>query len=201
MKKKNVKDNGQQPERGKGRSEKVVVLRQELEDIRNKADERDEYYNKYLKVMADYENTRKRIEKETVNHMKFANEAIIAGLFPIVDNFDMALMAMDKAEDKAAVMEGIKLVQKEFHKILDDNGVKKIPTDGEMFDPHVHEAVFAVEDDRYPDGKIVEEMRAGYTLNDRLLRAAQVKVVKNTVREEAQNTEDRGQEPEEGPQD
>ena len=110
--------------------------------------------------------------------MKFANEDIISRLFPIMDNFDMAFESMEKAEDKMAVMEGMKMVQKEFHKILEENGVKKIETAGKEFDPNVHEAVLAVPTDEVPDGTIVEETRAGYMLNDRLLRPAQVTVAK-----------------------
>jgi molecular chaperone GrpE len=156
----------------------------ELEELRKKAAERDEYHNKWLNVHADYENARKRMEKERTDYLKFAHEDIVGQLFPIVDNFDMALAAMDKAEDKAAVMDGIKLVQKEFHRILDDNGVRKIETKGAMFDPNLHEAVAVVETDDVPDGQIVDEVRAGYTLNDRLLRPAQVRVAKNAVEED-----------------
>jgi molecular chaperone GrpE len=157
----------------------VEIPEKELEELRKKAEERDEYYNKWLKVHAEYENTRKRIEKEKWEHMKFSNEELISQLFPIVDNFDMALTAMEKAEDKEAVMVGIKLVQKEFHKILDENGVEKIKTAGEHFDPNVHEAVSIVTTGEHPDGLVLEEVRAGYTLNKRLLRPAQVKVAKN----------------------
>ncbi|MGD2279469.1 MAG: nucleotide exchange factor GrpE [Candidatus Omnitrophota bacterium] len=159
----------------------------EYEEIKKKAEERDEYYNKWLKAHADYENARKRMEKEKWDHRKFANEGIISRLFPIVDNFDMALAAMEKAEDKEAVMDGIKLVQKEFHRILDENGVEKIKTVGEQFDPNFHDAVSVVETEEEPDGVIVDEVRAGYTLNKRLLRPAQVRVAKNISHVEGGN--------------
>ena len=159
--------------------ENIVLSGSEFEELKKKADERDEFYNRWIKVHADYENTRKRMEKEKLGYVKFANEMLIGNLFPIVDNFDMALLAMDTAKDKEAVMDGIRLVQKEFHKVLEDNGVEKIKTDGEQFDPHVHEAVLAVESDEHSDGMVTEEVRAGYKLNDRLLRPAQVKVAKN----------------------
>ena len=163
---------------------KVAVTEKEYEELVRKADERDEFHNKWLNVHAEYENTRKRIEKEKTNCIKFANEDIIGQLFPIVDNFDMAFTAMEQAEDKTAMMDGIKLVQKEFHRILECNGVARIKTEGEQFDPNVHEAVLMVETTEYPDGAILEEMRAGYTLNGRLLRPAQVKVAKNVEEED-----------------
>ena len=161
----------------------VEIPKKELEELKKKAEERDEYYNKWLNVHAEYENTRKRIEKEKLDHMMFSNENLIAQLFPIVDNFDMAFAAMETAEDKKAVMEGIKLVQKEFHRILEENGVEKIKTEGQLFDPNVHDAIFSVEADDKPEGTILEEVRAGYLLNNRLLRPAQVKVSKKTVAE------------------
>ena len=156
------------------------ITAEELSALKKKAAEKDEYYDKWLNVHAEYENTKKRLEKEKYEHIRFANEGIIARLFPIMDNFDMAFAAMEKAEDKGAMLEGIKLVQKEFHRVLEDSGVKKIETTGKQFDPNVHEAVIAVETDEVPDGEIVEEVRSGYMLNDRLLRAAQVRVAKNT---------------------
>ncbi|MEA3489712.1 MAG: nucleotide exchange factor GrpE [Candidatus Omnitrophota bacterium] len=158
--------------------EKAELARKDYEDLKKKAAERDEYHDKWLKVHAEYENTHKRMEKEKIDHIRFANEDIISRLFPIVDNFDMAFAAMEKARDKAAVMDGIRLVQKEFHRILEETGVSKIKTVGEKFDPHVHEAVTAVEAPGHPDGIILEEVRAGYKLNDRLLRPAQVVVAK-----------------------
>ncbi len=160
--------------------EQVSLTKAEYDELKKKSSERDEYYNKWLMVHAEYENTRKRLEKEKFDHMKFANEDIIAQLFPIVDNFDMALVAMDKAEDKAAVMDGIKLVQKEFHRILEENGVLKIKTVGEKFDPHIHEAVQAVEKEDVPEDTILEEVRSGFLLNGRLLRPAQVIVAKKS---------------------
>ncbi|MBU1084341.1 MAG: nucleotide exchange factor GrpE [Candidatus Omnitrophota bacterium] len=167
----------------KKKEEKPILGPDEVsEDIallKEKADKCDEYESKYLKVHAEYENTRRRLEKEKNDHMKFANENIIARLFPIMDNFDMAFVSMEKAEDKSAVMEGIKMVQKEFHKVLGDNGVEKISTEGQKFDPNFHEAVMMVETEEYPDGAIMEEVRSGYTLNGRLLRPAQVKIAKN----------------------
>lgn len=161
------------------KTDKVEISASEYEELKKASLERDEYHDKWLKVHAEYENTRKRMEKEKFNHMQFANENIITQLFSIVDNFDMALASMNTAKDKAAVMDGIVLVQKEFHRILEDNGVKRIKTDKEQFDPNVHEAILGVETDEYADGEIIAEVRAGYKLNDRLLRPSQVKVAKS----------------------
>ena len=111
--------------------------------------------------------------------MKFANENLISQLFSIVDNFDMAFSSIKETEENKSIIEGIKLVQKEFHRILKDNGVEIIETEGKMFDPNIHEAVIAVENTEVVDGMIIEQMRTGYLLNGRLLRPAQVKIAKN----------------------
>lgn len=171
MKEKKEKENKE-----KGLSD---ISPEEWEEISRKAAERDDYHNRYLKVHAEYENTRRRLEKEKFDNIRFANEDIISKLFPIMDNFDMAFAAMEKAEDKTAVLDGIKMIQKEFHKVLEDHGVKRIKTVGEKFDPNLHEAVTLVETPESADGEIIEEVRTGYLLNERLLRAAQVSVAKN----------------------
>lgn len=163
----------------KNDEKKITLTQQEYDELKTRAEERDDCHNKWLSVHAEYENTRKRMERDKTDSMRFANEGIIAQLFPIMDNFDMAFAAMDKAEDKEALLDGIKLVQKEFHRILEDNGVKRIKTEGEFFDPNIHEAITAEETDEYPDGTILKEFRPGYMLNDRLLRPAQVIVAKN----------------------
>ena len=181
----NKKNNNQgkesQPDAGEVKNEKLaeeLLASAELDELRKKASECDELHNKWLSALAECENMRKRVEKEKVNFLKFANEDIIMELFPIMDNFDWAISMMDKAEDKMAVIDGIKMVQKEFHRVLEGNGVTRIKTEGEKFNPHLHEAAEIIETDKYPDGAVIEEMRPGYTLNDRLIRPAQVKVAK-----------------------
>jgi molecular chaperone GrpE len=156
----------------------VEMSKGEYEQLRKRAEERDDFYTRWLKTHAEYENTRKRLEKEKSEHMKYANEALVFELFPIVDNFDMALASMEKARDKSAVMQGIRMVQKEFHKVLEENGVEKIDPVGGEFDPNLHEAVSIRYSDGEEDDMVVEEVRPGYLLNGRLLRPAQVVVSK-----------------------
>ncbi len=164
------------PEKAQKKSKRLSS--KEEKELRQKAAERDDYQQKWMQVHAEYENTRKRLEKEKSNHIRFANEDLISQLISLVDNFDMAIGAMKNAEDKEAVMDGICMVSKEFHRILEGNGVEKIKTVGEEFDPNVHEAVFMEETDKYPEGAVVGEVRGGYMLNERLLRPAQVKIAK-----------------------
>lgn len=177
--------------KARDKKEKMIEIPvSELEDLKARAAERDEFECRWVKVHADYENTRKRLEKEKSDYMRFANEGLVAQLFPIVDNFDMALVAMDNARDKEAVMDGIKLVQKAFHRILDDNGVSKIESRGKKFDPNLHEAVVMEDTTCMPDNTVIEEIRPGYLLNNRLLRPAQVKVARNPVEAQKDKSDD-----------
>ena len=148
-----------------------------------------EYKDKWLRALADYDNLKKRAQKEKQDFLKFSNQFLIAELFPIMDSFDSAIVSIEKSNDKESFLKGIKMLQKEFHRVLEVNGLKKIKSLGEKFDPNMHQAEEEIVTDKYPEGTVAEEILSGYTLSDRLLRPAVVKVAKGR----AQKTEDRGQ--------
>jgi len=146
-----------------------------------------DYKDKWLRALAEYENLKKRAEKEKSETIKFSTQFLIIELFPIMDSFDSAIKTIEKSNDKESFLKGIKLLQGEFHRVLDVNGLKKIKTVGEKFDPNLHEAEEEISTDKFPEGVIVEEIRSGYTLNDRLLRPALVKVSKGTLKKEKED--------------
>jgi len=137
-----------------------------------------DYKDKWLRALAEYENLKKRSEKEKSETVKFSTQFLIMELFPIMDSFDSAIKAIEKSNDRESFLKGIKMLQGEFHRVLEVNGLKKIKTSGEKFDPNFHEAQGKIFTDKFPEGFIAEELRSGYTLNDRLLRPALVKVSK-----------------------
>ena len=143
-----------------------------------KKEENLDYKDSCLRALADYDNLKKRVEREKSEYVRFSNQLLIAELFPIMDSFDTAINAVENSNDKESFLKGLKMLQGEFHRILEVNGLKKIKTVGEKFDPNFHEASEEVESDKFPEGITVEEVRSGYTLNDRLLRPAVVKVSK-----------------------
>jgi molecular chaperone GrpE len=110
--------------------------------------------------------------------------------FPIMDSFDSAVSSIETSNDKEAFLKGLKMLQKEFHRILEVNGLKKLKSVGEKFNPHFHEAEAEIHTDKFPEGIIVEEIRGGYTLNERLLRPALVKVSKGVIKEEDSDGKD-----------
>jgi len=156
------------------------MTKHKKEDMKIKAEElekqSEEFRDKYFRVLAEYDNAKKRMEKDTIEIIKFSNESIIRELIPIIDNFDRAYEAAKNHEHDETFSKGVEIILKDFHKLLENNGVSKIKTVGEKFDPHIHEAVTAEYTDKYPEDTIIDEISAGYTLNGRLLRAAKVKI-------------------------
>lgn len=167
-------------EKSQKKKTKITLSKEEFDKLNDKAKSSDEYYDKWLRLQAELENTRKRLDKEKQEFFKFANEDLIIRLFPIVDNFDRALASVKHTKESDAVLEGIKIVQKELHSLFKDHGVEAVRAVGEKFNPHLHEAIAVVQTDEYPEDTVVEEIQTGYTLKGRLMRPSIVKVSKRS---------------------
>ena len=158
--------------------EKVTITGTEYNDLKAKAQERDAFYDKYLRGQAELENAKKRLEKERADFIKYANESFVIELLPILDNLEMAEKHIKEAKDFDAVREGVDMIQTQIQKFLKDIGVERVKASGEKFDPNLHEPIETEESSDLEEGLIVEELKPGYKLNGRLLRPASVKVVK-----------------------
>ena len=159
---------------------KVIQLRQEIEKERRLATE----YKRHLQSLAaDFENYRKRVEKEREDFIKFSKEDLIYEFLPILDNFEMALHHVKNTTKPEKIIEGIELVERQFHSILKKEGLQVIETKGKKFDPHIHEAIMHEETDKHPEGFIIEELRKGYILSGKVVRPAQVKISKRKKEE------------------
>ena len=137
----------------------------------------EELNDKNLRLMAEFDNFRKRSLKERMDLIKTASEKVLADMLPLVDDFERALQAMDTAEDVVAVKEGVNLIYDKFISFLQQNGVKEIVTENETFDVECHEAVTtfpAPSEDL--KGKIIDCVSKGYTLNDKVIRFPKVVV-------------------------
>ena len=153
-------------------------------------DEAQQAKDQYLRTLAEFENTRKRLQREKEEFVKFAAESMVRELLPIVDSLDQALVAVDKQADPQAIIKGVHLIYRQLLGLLDKEGVKRIPTVGESFDPHKHEAVGHVAAaDGQADSTIVEEVQVGYTMNGKVIRPALVKIAAADI----QKSEDRSQ--------
>ena len=134
--------------------------------------------DRYLRMLADVENTRKRLAREKEEFARFAAETVVRALLPVMDSLDQALVAVDRKSDADAVVKGVHLIHRQLHGVLEKEGVRRIPTVGEPFDPHRHEAVAQVETADAADDTVVEEVQVGYTMHGTVIRPAMVKVAK-----------------------
>ncbi len=150
-------------------SEDVARLQREVQQAKDQA----------LRALAEFENTKKRLQREKEEFAKFAAESLVRDLLPIVDSLSQALVAVDKQSDPEAVIKGVHLIYRQLLGLLEREGVQRIQTVGQRFDPHLHEAVAeVVPQDRQADGTIVEEVHVGYTMHGKVVRPAMVKVAK-----------------------
>ncbi|MBC7090532.1 MAG: nucleotide exchange factor GrpE [Nitrososphaeria archaeon] len=151
----------------------VEEYRREVEEEKRKA---EEYLTRLKYVQADYLNFRKRIEKEIEEVKKYSNERFIVSLLEVVDELEMALEAGKKTNSIKILLEGVEMTLKKLNKILEGEGVKRIEALGKMFDPNIHYVIARVEKDDIEEGTILEEVRKGYIMKDRVIRPSIVKV-------------------------
>ncbi|MFG6148467.1 nucleotide exchange factor GrpE [Halobacillus sp. B23F22_1] len=151
----------------------VVEENSELDQLR---EEKEEIHNRLLRLQADYDNFRRRTQKEKEADRKYKAQSLVEELIPVLDNFERALQVEVDGESAQNFASGMKMVYDQFQAALDKEGVEEIPAQGEVFDPHLHQAVMQVEDDNYESNVVVEQLQKGYRLNDRVIRPAMVKV-------------------------
>jgi molecular chaperone GrpE len=138
--------------------------------------ERDQLLDRLARLQAEFENARKRAERDRVADREYATASVVEQFLPVLDNFDLALKSDSSAEQLRA---GVELIVKQMQEILLKFQVTQIPAVGEAFDPRQHEALGTVERLDLPDQHVAEEIRRGYKLRDRLLRPALVRVASN----------------------
>ncbi len=168
----------EQPEQAQAEQEQSTV---DPIDVLTK--ERDALKDQLMRMAAENENIRKRMEREKQEAHKYATTSFARDLLAVVDNFKRAMAALDDgtAEDSSStgtLIEGIKLTHNELLSVLKRHGIKEIESDNQKFDPNLHQAMIEIEVEGVEAGTIVETYQAGYHLNDRLLRPAMVSVAK-----------------------
>ena len=139
--------------------------------------EKEETYNRLLRLQAEFDNYKKRTLKEREADRKYKAQDLVQELLPAIDNFERALQ-IEVTNETKSLFEGITMVHKQLIEALKSQGVEIIETEGKDFDPNLHHAVMQVEDDSIESDKIVEELQKGYMINDRVIRPAMVKVNK-----------------------
>lgn len=148
-----------------------------------------EYKDKYIRLYADFENARKRLEREKMEFMKYAHEGLMIEFLGILDDLERSVEAANSQhEDYKAFLKGVELVMAHIYEMLKRNDVKPIETVGKKFDPHCHEILMQVEVKEGEDGMVVEQFQKGYCLGDKVIRTAKVKVA---VRKQEHSSEEK----------
>ncbi len=145
-------------------------LKEEKEELEKKY---EELKDTTLRLQADFENYKSRVEKEKSNIINYASEDLMVKLLPVLDNF---LRALDNIDDKN-IHEGVSLIYNQIFDVLKSEGLEEIEAEGKKFDPNYHHAVIMEESDKYDEGCVLEVLETGYTLNGKVIRPSMVKVV------------------------
>lgn len=138
--------------------------------------EAEEYYAQLQRVMADFDNYRKRVVKEKDAQYSVILSEVITEFLPVIDNLEKSLATNAEDEVAKAWKNGVELIYRQFTEVLNKLGAEEIKAVGEQFDPNFHDAVMHVEDENVGENTIVEELRKGYKLKDRIIRHSMVKV-------------------------
>ena len=158
----------------------VPLTPEQIEELKSRAAKADENWDRLLRTTADFENFKKRAARERIETAQSATAALIQRLLPVLDHFEMAQAAAqkEKTETSSSLQAGVAMIQQQFKNILAETGLEEIDAAGKPFDPALHEAVSQRETSELPEGQVVEQLRKGYKLRERLLRPATVVVAK-----------------------
>lgn len=145
----------------------------EVEELRKQLEAEQ---NKYLRLLADYDNFKRRTQKDKEIANKFRSQSLLSDILPVLDNFERALSLQTNSEESASLLKGVEMVQKSLTEAVSREGLEEIKAVGEPFDPNFHQAVMQEKDDSAEPGTVLQELQKGYILKGRVLRPAMVKV-------------------------
>ncbi|RPI94901.1 MAG: nucleotide exchange factor GrpE, partial [Chloroflexi bacterium] len=160
--------------------EPATLTAEQLDELKQRAAKADENWDRLVRTTADFDNYKKRAAREKQEAIKYANENLLEHLLPVLDAFDMALSATQNSSTDALkpLQTGITMVHQQLKTVLANAGLQEVDADGKLFDPNLHEAVAQKETAEVAEGTVVQQLRKGYKLRDRLLRPAGVVVSK-----------------------
>jgi molecular chaperone GrpE len=152
----------------------------QIEELQSRAAKADENWERLLRTTADFENFKKRAARERTEAAQYAGVALLQKLIPILDNFEMALTAAQTAQGEklASLQAGVAMIHQQFKNALLETGLEEVDATGQPFDPALHEAVSEQESADVPEGHVLQQLRKGYKLKERLLRPSTVVVAK-----------------------
>jgi molecular chaperone GrpE len=154
---------------------------EQIEELKTHAAKADEHWERLLRTTADFDNFKKRAAREKTEAVQYANAGLLQKIVPVLDNFEMALAAVQSVKDEKLVslQSGVVMIQQQLKSALAETGLEEIDATGKPFDPTLHEAVSQQESADVPEGNVLQQIRKGYKLKERLLRPATVIVAKH----------------------
>jgi molecular chaperone GrpE len=158
-------------------ADKDIVLKES--EYKKLVDDAAAFKDKYIRILAEFENARKRNERDRAELIKYAHEEVIIETLSIYEDMERSLEAAKKFSADANISKGLELVVGKMRELLNSYDVKPVESVGKKFDPACHEAMMQAESQEHDDGTIIEEFQRGYKLGDRVVRTAKVKVAKN----------------------
>ena len=153
---------------------------EQIEEMQAKDGKADEHWERLLRTTADFDNYKKRAAREKQDAIKYANESLVGKIIPVLDNFEMALAAAQSssADGLKSLQDGVAMIQTQLKSVLTEAGLEDIDATGKPFDPNLHEAVSQQQSATVAEGHVLQQLRKGYKLRERLLRPATVIVAK-----------------------
>ncbi|MCE5089817.1 nucleotide exchange factor GrpE [Staphylococcus devriesei] len=146
---------------------------EEIQQLQLKANENEE---KYLRLYAEFENYKRRIQKENETNKKYQSQRVLTDILPTIDNIERALQIEGSDESFKSLQKGVQMVHESLLRALKENGLEEIESEGQEFDPNYHQAVVQDDNPDFKSGEITQELQKGYKLKDRVLRPSMVKV-------------------------
>lgn len=185
--KQNIDDSVEQTEESKGHLQDEAIEETSDENVIEEIDPKDQKINelqqladeneeKYLRLYADFENYKRRIQKENEINKTYQAQRVLTDILPAIDNIERALQIEGDDETFKSLQKGVQMVHESLINALKDNGLEVIKTEGEAFDPNIHQAVVQDDNPDFESGEITQELQRGYKLKDRVLRPSMVKV-------------------------
>ncbi|HDA6582458.1 TPA: nucleotide exchange factor GrpE [Staphylococcus aureus] len=185
--KQNIDDSVEQAEESKGHLQDEAIEETSDENVIEEIDPKDQKINelqqladeneeKYLRLYAEFENYKRRIQKENEINKTYQAQRVLTDILPAIDNIERALQIEGDDETFKSLQKGVQMVHESLINALKDNGIEVIKTEGEAFDPNIHQAVVQDDNPDFESGEITQELQKGYKLKDRVLRPSMVKV-------------------------
>lgn len=168
-------------------ADEVSILRNALKKIAEERDlfkeEKEHFHDSYMRTLAEFKNFRNRTEVEKSNMRESAHEGLVVRILPILDNFERTLKSIESGASIESIKEGVKAVERHFKNVLTDFHVVRLESQGQPFDPDIHEALATHETDEHPENTVIDEIEPGYVMGKKVIRPAKVRVSKKSEKD------------------